>query len=621
VKGRGATPHSSAAGLDLWPSGCSLTSSRSCSSIHTTPLHANPTSQYAITWAATNSGVVKLEGFSDGLLNTLFAILVILLVALTGARGNLVGVIYVMVGGTVALQWAHAGMLYALADLAHVRTPVCSRFSPSATRWTLGQHPNRCGAMLPGRPDAPFARGPRAAGVADAARSSARIRLHAGQHQRRRDPRRHSGAPRPGLGAGRRRHAPDEARLAASRACRSLRSASRRLRIDRIVEVLITGGGIAGLAAGIALERAGHKVQVLERAQVAAEVGAGLAIWPNGRRALDALGVHELPGIAVRRLQLLDWRGRPLREIPVGELKDRYGHDLLLIHRRELHDSLFQLLGHAVRFGADVTGFEQDSSRVCVALRSGERIAADLLVGADGIRSAVRAGLLGDGDPRYSGATCWRGVTSFGLEDGRAFNWWGRGGEFGIFPLDHGRAYWFAVQNRPHGQSDVPSGRKADVAEAFASWPEMISAVVAATDENEILRNDLYDRPPVRNWSLGRVTLIGDAAHPLLASAAQGACQALEDAVALADGLTSGSVEDGLRAYQSERIRAANAVVSQARQAARMVQSTNSIVSSARDLLVAHLPKAVLLRQLDSVMRPRTASRSDPTARQRAPHD
>lgn len=157
------------------------------------------------------------------------------------------------------------------------------------------------------------------------------------------------------------------------------------------MEVLIVGGGIAGLATAIALRGAGHEVQVLERASQAAEVGAGLAIWPNGRRALAALGAGEARGLPVRRLQLRSWRGRLLGEVPLAELQGRYGYELILMHRTDLHGSLLEILGRdTVQLGSEVIGFEPAGSRVRVALRSGGQSVADLLVRADGIRSTVR---------------------------------------------------------------------------------------------------------------------------------------------------------------------------------------------------------------------------------------
>jgi 2-polyprenyl-6-methoxyphenol hydroxylase-like FAD-dependent oxidoreductase len=273
------------------------------------------------------------------------------------------------------------------------------------------------------------------------------------------------------------------------------------------------------------------------------------------------------------------------------------------MHRAELQSTLLQVLGReVVHFSSEVAGLEQDGSQVTVRLASGEQRQSDLLVGADGLRSAVRRSVLGDGQPRYSGATCWRAVTPFaGLEAG-AFNWVGPGSECGIFPLSGGRVYWFAVDNRPERGSDGPGGRKADVVAAFAGWPAPIGPVIEATDEKDILRNDLYDRDPIRTWSRGRVTLVGDAAHPMLPNAAQGACSALQDAAALGRALAANALATGLEAYEANRARRANALIVQARQTARLVQSTNPVVTAFRDFVASHVPSGLLFRQLDGLM-------------------
>ena len=365
----------------------------------------------------------------------------------------------------------------------------------------------------------------------------------------------------------------------------------------------MVGGGIGGLAAALAVRRAGAEVEVLERTGVPAEVGAGLAVWPNGLRALAALGIDRIAGQGVSRLQLRSWQGRLLTEMPVDAFRVRYGCEMTLVHRAELHSSLLAALGgEVVRHGSEVAGLEQDAGSVSAILTSGERLRADLLIGADGLRSLVRRILLSDGEPRYSGTTCWRGVASFEMGERSAQNWWGRGGEFGIFPLPGGHVYWFAVQNRPEREADGPEGRRSDVLRAFGSWPELLAAVVRATEERQILRNDLYDRPPSRSWGRGRVTLLGDAAHPMLPNAAQGACQALEDAAVLGAVVAAEPSPQALTEYETHRLGRANGFVSQSRRTARLVQTANPVVAALRDFSLKHLPRSVLLRQLDASM-------------------
>jgi 2-polyprenyl-6-methoxyphenol hydroxylase-like FAD-dependent oxidoreductase len=369
------------------------------------------------------------------------------------------------------------------------------------------------------------------------------------------------------------------------------------------MKVLVAGGGIGGLATAVAVTRAGHEVEVFERAAQPAEVGAAVAIWPNGQQALSDLGIDGAPGFPVRTLQLRSRSDRLLMEPPIDQLRERYGYDLVMMHRAELQATLLMAFGHAaVRFSSEVVGFDQDESMVTVHVASGERRQGDLLVGADGLRSEVRRVLLDDGGPRYSGATCWRGVTVFPGLEAAALNWIGEGGECGIFPLSGGRVYWLGVVNRPERESDGPGGRKTDVAGAFAGWPAPMSAVIEATDEKDILRNDLYDRAPIRAWSRGRVTLVGDAAHPMLPNAAQGACSALQDAAALGQALGKHPLGKALDEYETKRLRRANMLIGQARQTARLIQSTNPAVTAFRDFAMSHVPRGLLFRQLDGLM-------------------
>jgi 2-polyprenyl-6-methoxyphenol hydroxylase-like FAD-dependent oxidoreductase len=369
------------------------------------------------------------------------------------------------------------------------------------------------------------------------------------------------------------------------------------------VKVVVAGAGIGGLATAIALGRAGHEVEVVERAAVLGEVGAGVALWPNGQRALEALGIRSTPGQGVRGLQLRSRRGRLLTDTPIADFRARHGFDLVIVHRAELHALLLDAAGRdRVQAATEVISVEQDSAAVEVELASGERRRAEVLVGADGLRSAARRFVLGDGEPRYSGATCWRGVAAFPVDGGVAINWLGAGAEFGIFPLSDGRAYWFAVANRIEHEGDPAGGRRADVLTTFASWPEPVAAVVGATAEVDVVRNNLYDRPPAKTWTRGRVTLVGDAAHPMLPNAAQGASQALEDAVALGEALAEHPPEEAFRAYESVRLKRANRFVRQSHVTAGSIQSENLLVAALRNLAIAAMPKALLLHQLDIAM-------------------
>ena len=372
------------------------------------------------------------------------------------------------------------------------------------------------------------------------------------------------------------------------------------------MKALIAGAGIGGLAAGIALRRAGVEVKIFERSGEMREIGAGLMIWPNGTRAMQALGV-EVKAMTIDRLFFRNWRGRLLMEAPLRAISERYGSNVSVVHRADLQSALVRRLGREVlKLGAEVIGFEEAGAEVKVKLRDGTADAGDLLIGADGLRSAVRRQLLDDGDPVYLGATIWRGMVNsegLSLKPGHGINWIGRGSEFLAFHLADQRIYWACVTKEPRGETAGPGGHKQDVLDRFAAWEEDIPALVAATEPAAILRNDMYDRPPARRWSHGRVTLAGDAAHPMTPNQGQGACQALEDAVALGKSLEGApDIASAFEMYEMQRMRRANRAVAMSRQASRGVHIENPLLCALRDGLASALPHRLLLRMLDSTL-------------------
>jgi 2-polyprenyl-6-methoxyphenol hydroxylase-like FAD-dependent oxidoreductase len=372
------------------------------------------------------------------------------------------------------------------------------------------------------------------------------------------------------------------------------------------LKALIAGAGIAGLATGIALRQAGIHVEIFERSRELREIGAGLMIWPNGTRSLEALGVR-VKGMAVQEITFRTWRGRLLIDTPVAEISKRYGSDVAFVHRADLQSALAKVFGKGgLRFGAEVAGFADQRDHLQVTLADRTIASGDLLIGADGLRSPVRRQLLGDGDPVYLGSTIWRGIVSsqgVGLKRGQGVNWVGRGSEFLAFFVAEDRIYWACVTKEPKGEKPGPGGNKQDVKERFGGWVPPVPALIDATAEAAILRNDMFDRPPAGHWSRGRVTLVGDAAHPMTPNSGQGACQALEDAVVLGESLKRAPTLTGaFELYERQRLSRANRVVAAARQATRGVQIDNPLLCALRDGFASLLPKRVVLRMLDATL-------------------
>ena len=363
--------------------------------------------------------------------------------------------------------------------------------------------------------------------------------------------------------------------------------------------VLIIGGGPGGLTAAIALRRAGFEAAVFERARESADAGSGMTLWPNALKAFGMLGIAD----KVRAISLLTsgiamrtWDGAKLFEAAGGGPSE--GYSGAAVHRAELLAALRQALGGGPERYERCTGFSQDGRGVTAFFADGAETRGDVLIGADGLKSVIRARLFGEERPRYAGYTVWRGVTCFDLAERVGLTSMGRGAQFGLFPMTGGRVYWFASANAPEGGRDWAVGRKRELIERFGNWHAPIRDVVEATGESSILRNDIYDRDPLARWGEGRVSLLGDAAHPSTPNLGQGACQAIEDAVVLGNCLREADGEAALRSYEHRRIRRANAVTMQSRRLGRLGRWSHPAACWLRDMLIRATPERVRSQQL-----------------------
>lgn len=342
--------------------------------------------------------------------------------------------------------------------------------------------------------------------------------------------------------------------------------------------IIISGAGIGGLTAALCLARAGHNVTVLEQARELKAVGAGLQLSANATRVLDILGlgpalkeVTVTPGGKVIRL----WNtGQEWQLFDLGaESIQQHGHPYLMAYRPDLHkilvDALARVSPGALRLGSKVTQIRQDASQVDVQLEDGTRHSGDLLIGADGVHSVTRSQMIAQDQPRYSGCMAWRGVIPLqtlpkSLQSPKGVNWVGPGAHVVHYPVNAGRLVSFTgiVETKTWiRESWTEQGSVEECLEDFAGWHPDVLAMVRQLGTP--LRWAMMFRDPLTNWTNGRVTLLGDAAHPTLPFLAQGAAMCIEDAMVLTRALDAYSdrPEYALRVYQASRIERTTRIV------------------------------------------------------------
>lgn len=323
--------------------------------------------------------------------------------------------------------------------------------------------------------------------------------------------------------------------------------------MSQTLPVLIAGGGIGGLATAMGLARKGIRSLVLERQPVLGEIGAGIQLGPNAFHAFDYLGVGEAArkmAVYIDALRLMDAiTAEPIATIPLDDaFRRRFANPYAVVHRGDLHGVFItacrtsQLI--ELRTGAEVMGYEQDGSRVHARLRDGSLIEGAALVGADGLYSKVRAQLVGDGRPRVTGHTTYRSVIPVDAmpEDLRwnaATLWAGPKCHIVHYPLSGWKLFNLVVTY--HNDAPEPvAGKPVEAEEVMQGFRHVAPLARKIIEHGRDWKLwVLCDRDPVLNWVDGRVTILGDAAHPTLQYMAQGACMAMEDAVCLAESMGS----------------------------------------------------------------------------------
>lgn len=355
---------------------------------------------------------------------------------------------------------------------------------------------------------------------------------------------------------------------------------------------IIAGAGPGGLAAAIALRQAGFTVTLCDHDRALRPAGSGLTLWPNALRALHCIGLDQevaSRGVSLASIAMRNWRGDLMFADAVHMAAGDRRFPGIALTRASLIDVLSRRLDGTTIL-PEVVRFTPYEHSVIVGLADGRELTCDMLIGADGLHSRVRAQLVGDGQPDYAGYAVTRGIADGDFAGNIGTVWMGPARQFGAFPLPQHHTYWFASESASEANGGAPRP-VAEILDSFAGWAPPVLSIVRATPEVKLLRNRIYERPTLRRWSFGRVTMLGDAAHPAAPTLGQGGCQAMEDAVTL--GRCCAEEENigvALQNYQARRLARANSFVREARMMGRLGLWHNSIALRVRETMMRAMP-------------------------------
>ncbi len=368
------------------------------------------------------------------------------------------------------------------------------------------------------------------------------------------------------------------------------------------MSVVISGAGIGGLTAGIALRQRSFDVRIFERATTLEPVGAGITVQVNAMRVMQRLGVADAiaaAGASVENGAIRRSDGRVLRSMNQLDLVRAYGAPFVAIHRARLQEVLLATFGAAhVTTGAAVAAVASDAQGATVTLADGSTHEATFVVGADGLRSTVREALLGPERPRPAGQVAWRGICprSATASDPGGESW-GRGARFGFVPIDDAQAYWYAVRDTAASPPHTADQHAALLA-FYRDWHAPIPDLLRTTNAADVIRTELFDRVPTATWGRDRVTLLGDAAHPMTPNLGQGGCQAIEDAWVLGRELARDPSPTGLRRYEAARQPRTKRFVEESWRFGQISQSSNPALIAVRNLAMRFAPESLMQRSL-----------------------
>ncbi len=370
--------------------------------------------------------------------------------------------------------------------------------------------------------------------------------------------------------------------------------------------ITIIGAGIGGLTTAIALIQKGFEVEIFENTPEFKQAGSGINLAINAMQVYKRLGVYDEILAKGNYTNSMNARTKKLSFLTKANFKsfeDTYGVKTVAIHRAILHEILLKKIGNTpIHLNKKLKQLKQHNGIVNLGFEDGTIHKAEVVLGADGIHSAVRKSIFSNTELRDAKQVCWRGISTAKIDNKhlRELNEiWGKGKRFGFVHIAPNKVYWFALINKNKFKN-----KEANLLDIFSDYHQTVKDIISKTPAEDILCNEIWDLKPIDTWYKENVCLVGDAAHATTPNMGQGAVQAIESALALSICLKEEpNIEKAFRRYEQIRQEKARSIIRTSWFIGKLAQSDNLIVCMIRNFITKITPESVMIEQNDKVFK------------------